>query len=147
MEVTEIIPSNVEIQSIYEQQQAEGAKPLGILKAKTWHSPFEPRDDLTEEEEATLGATTPVTKEYEFWLEDDLLQHCFIGLKLDVTVRELSIGIAYFDAVAGVHCSFYEISDNELMEDWREPEAEWLPPRARGGGALEDSEEPSTGTE
>ena len=63
-------------------------------------------------------------------------------MKIDATVKELSIGISYFDAIQGVYCSFFDISANQRMADWREPEGEgnWLPMRATGGRQLEDGE-------
>ena len=108
--------------------------------AKTWHTPFAPVEDLTEAEEIALADAPQETKFYEFWVEDDILCNCFPGMKLDVTVTELSIGISYFDKIHGIYCSFFDISVNQRMADWKEPEGEgnWLPMRATGGGPLED---------
>ena len=93
-----------------------------------------------EAEEIALANAPKETKFYEFWIEDDVLCNCFPGMKLDVTVTELSIGISYFDKIHGIYCSFFDISVNQRMADWREPEGEgnWLPMRATGGGPLED---------
>ena len=113
---------------------------LGKLLTKTWHTSFAPVEDLTEAEEVALANAPKETKLYELWIEDDVLCHCFPGMKLDVTVTELSIGISYFDKIHGIYCSFFDISANQRMADWREPEGEgrWLPMRATGGGPLED---------
>ena len=64
-------------------------------------------------------------------------------MKLEVTVTELSIGIGYFDKIDGIYCSFFDISPNARMTDWREPEGKgnWLPMREKGGGTLEDGDE------
>ena len=126
-EITEIIPASETALSLYGQQQSAGLKPLGKIKAKTWFNPNAPEDDLTEEEEAYLKANTPQTRKYEFWLEEDILEKCKVGMKFEATVRETSFGLTFFDAINGIMCSFYHSIPNELMEDWREIEKEWLP--------------------
>ena len=115
----------------------------GRLRTKTWHHPFTSPEDLTEDEEIALAKNPKETKSYEFWIEDDILRNCFPGMKLEVTVTELSIGIGYFDKIDGIYCSFFDISPNARMTDWREPEGKgnWLPMREKGGGTLEDGDE------
>jgi len=57
-----------------------------------------------------------------FWLEDEILEHIFPGLKLEVVVRELNIGIKFFDQISGVFCSFYTCLPNEkVVEFWKDP--------------------------
>ena len=127
IEVIEKLPPAKNILDFYKDSQAAGLKVLGKMKAKTWTSPQSMDEDLTEEEEAYIEVNPPETKQYEFLLEDEILQKCEIGMKLRVTLRETSFGLTYFDAVHAVHCSFYQLIPNELMEDWREIEKEWLP--------------------
>ena len=134
LEITEIILPHQEALTLYAQPQCAGLKTIGKMKAKTWFSPDIEDEDLTEEEEAALAATTPVIKGYEFWVEEELLHKCFVGMKFETKVTHLSFGISYFDAISGVHCSFYQMLPNKLMEGWREPEKEWLPMRTRGAG-------------
>ena len=126
-EVTEILFPTQEILDFYAQPDATGLKPVGKIRAKTWIVPTAAGEDLTEEEEEALGAKTPDTKHYEFWVENDILPHCVVGMKVEATVTELSFGVSYFDALSGVHCSFYQLLPNELMAGWRAPEKEWLP--------------------
>ena len=59
-------------------------------------------------------------------------------MKLQVTVKELSFGIYFFDAITGVHCSFFTILPNELMLGWKEIEKEWLLPRPGADGNGEE---------
>ena len=132
-EVTEILLPTQETLDFYGQPEAAGLKPAGKMRAKTWIIPTAAEEDLTEEEEAELAAKTPEMKHYEFWVESDVLSHCVVGMKLEATVTELSFGISYFDALSGVHCSFYQLLPNELMAGWRAPEKEWLPMRKKGG--------------
>ena len=126
-EITEIVLASQTALSLYAQQQSAGLKTLGRMKAKTWFNPNAPGEDFTEKEEADLDANPPQIKTYEFWLEEDILKKCEVGMKFEATVRETSFGLTFFDAIHGVLCSFYQSIPNELMEDWKEIEKEWLP--------------------
>ena len=134
-EVTEILLPTQETLDFYAQPEAAGLKPVGKMRARTWIIPTAAEEDLTEEEEeeAELVAKTLEMKYYEFWVESDVLSLCAVGMKLEATVTELSFGVSYFDALSGVHCSFYQLLPNELMAGWRAPEKEWLPMRKKGG--------------
>lgn len=121
LEVTELMPATQHVLNIYSHDLAKDLKPVGIMKAKTWYSPAAEDEDLTEEEEAAAAANDREVKEYEFWVEDHVLEKCFVGMKFETTVTELSFGVSYFDALFGVLCSFYNILPNELMYGWREP--------------------------
>ena len=123
LEVIALTPATPQVQNIYVHDLAKGLKPLGILKAKTWYNPYSEDEDLTEEEEAALAAATTEreVKEYTFWVEDYVLDKCFLGMKFETTVTELSFGVSYFDALFGVYCSFYRVLPNEMMYGWREP--------------------------
>ena len=126
-EITEIIHADETALSLYAQPQSTGLKILGRMKARTWLSPNTPDEDLTEEEEAYLKMNPPPIKDYEFWVEEEILEKCAVGMKIEATIRETSFGLTYFDAINGIHCSFYQMIPNELMGDWREIEKEWLP--------------------
>lgn len=122
IEVTELVLADRQTLKLYDQQGAAGLRALGKLKARTWHHPGDADEDLTEEEEQKQASSPPQdVKHYEFWIEDELLQRCFVGMKLETTVRHLSFGLDFFDNVAGVYCSFYQILPNELMLGWKEP--------------------------
>lgn len=57
-----------------------------------------------------------------FWIEDEILQHIFLGMKFEVVVRELNIGIKFFDQISGIFCSFYTFLPNEnVVEFWKDP--------------------------
>lgn len=129
LEVTELVLADRQALKIYDQQAATQLRAVGKLKARTWFHPGDPDEDLTEEEEQA-GATTREVRDYEFWVEDELLQRCFVGMKFEATVRHLSFGLDFFDRVGGVYCSFYRILPNELMIGWREPGPR-LPPRPK----------------
>ena len=135
LEVTEIVFPTQEILDFYAQPECADLKPIGKMRAKTWNIPTAADEDLTEEEEAALAAKTPEIKHYEFWVENEILLHCVVGMKLEATVTELSFGVSYFDALNGVHCSFYQLLPNDLIAGWRAPEKEWLPMKKKTQGA------------
>ncbi len=141
LEVIDIIHPNDEARSLYAQRQCTGLKPIGKLKAKSWFGANAAEDeDLTEEEEALLAAKVPDIKHYEFWIEEDVLQHMFIGIKFGTKVTHLNFGVSYFDAINGVNCSFFNRLPNQMMGGWREPEKEWLPmrPKSTSGNTMDE---------
>ena len=132
LEVIDIILPNDEARSLYAQRQCTGLKTIGKLKAKSWFDANAAEDeDLTEEEEAAVASKVPDVKHYEFWIEEDVLKHMSIGMKFGTQVTHLNFGVSYFDAINGVHCSFFNRSPNQMMGGWREPEKEWLPMRPK----------------
>ena len=132
LEIIDIILPNDEARSLYAQRQCSGLRTIGKLKAKSWFDPNAAQDeDLTEEEEAALAGKVPDVKQYEFWIEEDILQHMSIGMKFGAKVTHLSFGVSYFDAINGVYCSFLSRLPNQIMGGWREPEKEWLPMRPK----------------
>ena len=77
---------------------------------------MEPEDSTDDE------IPCPISTEIEtFWIDDDILQHCFIGFKMVCTVHELEFGIRYFDSVVGAYCSFFVYLENEKMRHWKAP--------------------------
>ena len=137
-EVTEIVFANQETLDFYAQPACAELKPTGKMKAKSWIVPTAAGEDLTEEEEAALAAKVPEPKYYEFWVEDEILSKCLIGIKFEGTITELSFGVSYFDTLDGVHCSFYQFLPNELVTEWREPEKAWLPMKKKGNAVNGD---------
>ena len=138
LEVTALVPADAEIRSLY--THFPGLSPLGLLHAKTWYAPRPPDEDLTPEEEASLPP--PIIKEHVLWVEDDILEKCFIGMKFEVTIRKLSFGVEYFDTLTGIFCSFFDVLPNDLMLGWREHV--YLEPKEKKKGSelqVEDEQE------
>ena len=134
LEVTETIMPSKEILALYKADAAQDLKPVGKLRAKSWRNPFSCPDDLTVEEEAAAAfGETGTTEQYEFWIEEDLLRHCFVGMKLETKVHRTSFGVDYFDTITGVWCSFLRVLPNELVVGWRDPGPR-LPMREKSGG-------------
>lgn len=96
-------------------------KALGVLKLKRWEGPKIVPEDFTDDEgdDDTLVEEEDVVE--SFWLEDDLLQICYVGLKLELMVHELNIGVKFFDSILGLYCSFFTALPNEKMVLWKEP--------------------------
>lgn len=140
LELTELVRASDEVKNFYEHHSAaKGLKPLGRLVAKTWTAPFRLPQDLTEEEKTAEAKSTDFIETHSFLVEDYVLAACFVGMKLEVTVREMSFGLKFFDAVSVVFCSFYTLMPNELMLGWRIPEASPLPYR-KSNNAVSASE-------
>lgn len=125
IEVTKVELPSPEVLELYAALNAQtkgrlALEPLGKLHCKHWDIPDFGSDDLPawRLEEIARGKAE---KRYEFWLEAAILQSCFVGMKMQVCVRTLSLGIQCLDQVQEVYCSFYTYLPNELMFKWREP--------------------------
>ncbi|KAI6247732.1 Argonaute-binding protein [Erysiphe necator] len=99
-------------------------KPLGSVKLRYWKNPGVEQEDCTDEE--SDSENNELDFEW-FWLEDEILQDFFLGLKLEVEVKELNIGMKYIDSFVGILCSFYTYLPNEKMVNYKEPVASTRP--------------------
>lgn len=110
-------------------KDADGAtgylKAVGKIYFKHWVGPeLEPEDltDSEDEDEELRSPPRPGNPVEEFWLEDHLLDLCFVGMKLEVSIHELDAGVRFIDDVHSVYCSFYTLLPNEkVLENWKEP--------------------------
>ncbi|KAL8730696.1 MAG: hypothetical protein Q9166_003888 [cf. Caloplaca sp. 2 TL-2023] len=132
LEVIELVPADDGIKRFYSKHPAaKGLSSLGRLKVKSWDPPYKPFKDLTEEEKLVEARSMGRTEFYEFLVEDSVLETCFLGMKFEATVHDLSFGLKFFDNISGVFCSFYSSIPNERLIGWRRPEDEPLPPREK----------------
>ncbi|RKF78326.1 putative argonaute sirna chaperone arc complex subunit arb1 [Golovinomyces cichoracearum] len=101
-------------------------KPLGAVKLKRWVNPqLEEEEDFTDDE----SHEEDDEPEFEsFWLEEEILQELFIGLKLELIVKELNIGIKFIDSFNSLYCSFHTYLPNEKMAGYKEPVPSNRPP-------------------
>jgi hypothetical protein len=90
-------------------------QPLGKLICKAWTIDSFAEYDLPK---AKYPLGKPSTAEegsiYEFWVEDNVLDDLFEGMKMDARVRTLEGDITVLDDVKQVMCSFYKWLPNEL---------------------------------
>ncbi|OJD36420.1 argonaute sirna chaperone complex subunit arb1 [Diplodia corticola] len=116
-------------------------KPVGKLHCKSWDISDFTTFDLDEGYAKEL-LDDQKNRRYEFWVETDILQACFVGMKMQAAVRTLSLGIQVLDQVQEVFCSFYTYLANELMWKWKEPvfNADG-PPETTTNGDEDDSDE------
>ncbi|OJD22885.1 hypothetical protein ACJ73_05763 [Blastomyces percursus] len=120
-EVIAIAPVDSDVRDFY-KQHAPDLEPVGKLRAKPWRNPRLPEEDLPRGQICGIQPSSPsVADEYEFFVDESMLQFCFVGMKVDTSVWELNCGLHYFDNVMAVHCSFYTILLNESMIGWKEP--------------------------
>lgn len=117
LEIMDLIRADDDTRQFYTDQVPD-QRILGKMRAREWRCPALPDEDLTEEEKA-LPHQKP--EEFEFWVEEDVLDVCFVGMKMEATVRDLNCGVRYFDQVITVYCSFYAFLENERMIGWKDP--------------------------
>jgi hypothetical protein len=96
-------------------------KALGVMTVKPWTGPGLDKEDFTDDEGDGIEVEEGEEKLETFWLEDEILQLFFVDMKMELIVHELNIGIKFFDAVAGLYCSFHTVLPNEKMVFWKEP--------------------------
>lgn len=93
-------------------------KPLGKLVCKPWKIPTFEDHDLPEHLRNETFRDAPKT--YTFWLEGDILEQVFMGMKMRAEVRRLEIQgfkecLWILDGVHNIYCSFYTLILNDLM--------------------------------
>lgn len=119
-EVTDIFTASEDVNEMYEPT---GMKPTGKLICKPWKAPYIGDEDLPK------GYKPPSRPDtYEFWVEQDILDLCSIGVKFEATISKLSSGLNIINYVGQTYPSFYTILLNELlyspgsMKKWKEPQ-------------------------
>ncbi|KAF2631273.1 hypothetical protein BU25DRAFT_418872 [Macroventuria anomochaeta] len=105
-------------------------KPLGKLMCRVWYADDCDEWDLPKDKYPN-GKPHKVDqgREFEFWVEESVLNECFIGMKIDASVITLEGGIIILDEVKQTHCSFYTWLPNELWMENKPKEVRW---RAKG---------------
>jgi hypothetical protein len=126
MEVCEIVLPSEEM-----RKKLVGAKDefghsgfaLGILRVRHWDCPDAQEEDISDDGEEGSSNTNGTADSAidSFWLEENILEKCFVSMKLTATVRELSIGLKYIDEIMRVECSFYTYLETERLDGWKEP--------------------------
>lgn len=107
-------------------EQARGARPflktVGKLFCRRWTYPFARRSralNLDEGHEMQRPGDT-----FMLYIEDDLLEHFFVGMKIEGVVKGLDIGILWLDRVDTVNPSFFQLLPNEFWAKQKVVKAE-----------------------
>ena len=121
LEVTSIAPPTEITRWMFDQRndftpRRFHLKPLGTLVCRSWREDDYSEYDLPKDKYPNgRPADAEAGKEYEFWIEEDVLKECFVGMKLQARVLVLEGGVNILDDVAMVKCSFYKCLPNELL--------------------------------
>ncbi|KAI9763147.1 MAG: hypothetical protein M1835_007920 [Candelina submexicana] len=124
-EITEVIYADNDTRKYYQEDVpktfSRAFQVLGKIKAKPWVNPDEPEDDRSDDGEGSGGVIGQLGYEFELWIEEDLLEYCFVGMKIEAEVKQLNHGVLYFDSVSAVRPSFFQPIANDMMIGWVEP--------------------------
>ncbi|WPH04678.1 putative argonaute-binding protein [Acrodontium crateriforme] len=125
LEVVEIQDVSENAAKIYNDEQFLGTvvQPLAKVKCIFWDNPSADPNDLPEDVVKAYQS-----KNYEFLVEEEILQYCYVGTKMDVTVKELENGLMWLSSVETVYPTFFTWLPNERIYDWKEPgpPKEWM---------------------
>ncbi|KAJ5312409.1 hypothetical protein N7508_003239 [Penicillium antarcticum] len=121
---------------------APNLKPVGVARAKEFRDPAKGEFNLSKLEAEKWKRGQAPSYEFEFFLEIDLLAHCFPGMKALTKVFELNCGIHFFDEIMVCLPSFYVFLANDLMINYKgpktkEPTDRWINTRAEHRKAMD----------
>ena len=96
---------------------------VGKIKAKSFRNPAKPETDMSAEERKAWQEGKSPQYNFEFFLEENLLQLCYPGLRIASDIWELNCGVYYFDEIISAYPSFHLVLANDLMLRWKTPRA------------------------
>lgn len=123
LEVMELVPADPDHVALHNTKRGLGkGQALGKLICRPYTVPNFDTTDLPPNYTDTSSSNKEDTI-YEFWLEQHILDFCFVGMKLEASVGTLSNGMHFLDHVVAVKCSFYTLMYNDflLLTKWKEP--------------------------
>lgn len=144
--VTSIELASPDVLAIYAEQNKSWKHkltltPLGKLRCEEWKVPSFDTWDLPHD-----VPKKPKYSTYEFWVDDEFLAECFVGMKLEAKVMELNCGLWVLDSVMNVHCSFYTKLVNELVVDSKWKEVRYLKSKETQTMEAQEAEEEEEGS-
>ncbi|KAH8705155.1 Argonaute siRNA chaperone complex subunit Arb1-domain-containing protein [Talaromyces proteolyticus] len=115
-EVTEIFMPEQKVRDFYNKHGPD-LNPVGKLCAKACRNPDGVYVDLAP------GEKLPNIDEleFEFLVEENLLNYYYTGMKVCTNVWEFNCGVYFYDEVFAAYCTFYTVLWNDLMLEWKEP--------------------------
>ncbi|KAI5257263.1 hypothetical protein E4T42_01231 [Aureobasidium subglaciale] len=137
LEVTKVEMADETIRALYAaaREQKPFLATLGKLHCCRWSYPLAPSFEQSEEALRRQQIEHTMT----LWVEEDLLQYCAVGMKIEGEIRELDIGIKWLDQVRAVGPSFFEWLPNELYGKQKAMKAEEEAQQQNSQVLLEDS--------
>ncbi|KAJ5370907.1 uncharacterized protein N7496_006999 [Penicillium cataractarum] len=94
---------------------------VGKIKAKSFRNPAKPDIDMTPAERKSWQEGKAPKYDFEFFLEEELLQNCYPGLRITSDIWEINCGVYYFDEIISAYPSFHKVLANDLMMRWKTP--------------------------
>jgi hypothetical protein len=101
-------------------------EPLGKLKCKVWFADDCDEWDLPKDRYPDGRPHKSDQTAYEFWVEGDVLEECFIGMKMDAGILTLEGGLTILDEVKQTYCSIYTWLPNEIWMERKPKEVRWV---------------------
>ncbi|KAJ5656444.1 hypothetical protein N7507_008394 [Penicillium longicatenatum] len=103
------------------QEFAAHLTPVGIVKAKSFRDPGKPQTDLSPKERWDWDHGKAPSYDFVFFIERDLLDLFYPGLRVMAPVWKMNCGAYYFDQVYSTFPSFNAIIANDMMLSWKRP--------------------------
>ena len=130
-EVIEIVFTDERERALYQIFNDESIKAVGKLRVKRWTNPYAVAEDVTDDEDDPISPPEENHRdrskamptrddgedEMEFWIEDDILRSCFIGMKLEGAVRPFVIRSASSDKINHEDTTLSAVANNDDDDD------------------------------
>jgi hypothetical protein len=123
LEVVEVEMAEETTRALYAAAREEKSflATLGKLHCRRWTYPLAPNFDHSDEALERQQTEHTMT----LWVEEDILQYCAVGMKIQGEVRELDIGVKWLDSIRAIGPSFFEWLPNELYKEEKALKAEY----------------------
>jgi hypothetical protein len=132
LEVLELRKADEEVRGMYAHPSMRGLAVLGVMRVRKWINPSDAEEDLSAEERMRVPSAEGREEVYDLWVEESVLDVCFVGMKFQGVMREMSFGVRFLDMVGAAHCAFFDVLPNEDMLGWKKHV--YLEPRMGQGG-------------
>lgn len=113
-EVIQVEMADSETLALYNAAKEEKPflKPVGKLHCRRFAYPLERCSTHVEQGRGMLD----VDQKFTLFIEDDILEACFVGMKIEGIVKGLSIGVHWLERVNTVSPSYFELLPNEFWD-------------------------------
>lgn len=136
-EIIAVTPPDAAIRQFY-HEFAPDLITVGKIRARAFRDPAKSEMHMSAEESREWEVGKEPKCDFDFLLEENLLQFCYPGLKIMTNVWRLNCGVYYFDDILSTYPTFYTILANELMLEWKQPKAMAGGDPNRPGHALDE---------